>query len=51
MEYIGSKYVGDYKNGRYYLKIFVLINDIQRERSYSDNIIIENNFLLFKNWF
>lgn len=46
MEYTGSKYAGDYKNGRYYSKILVLTNDTQREKSHSDNIIIENNSLL-----
>lgn len=51
MEYTGSKYAGDYKNGRYYSKILVLTNDTQRERSHSDNIIIENNSLLSKNRF
>lgn len=40
MEYTGSKYAGDYKNGRYYSKILVLTNDTQREKSHSDNIII-----------
>lgn len=43
MEYTGSKYAGDYKNGRYYSKILVFTNDTEREKSHSDNIIIENN--------